>query len=222
MNAINHSITALVIKKYSPSTPLLPILISVQLIEVLWVVLNIIGVEHTDFEPTVSSLADVHLEFAPYSHSIAFTILWAALAWWVVAAIFKKPAWGPAIAIGVMSHIVLDIITHSPDVEIIPFLGWPEIGSGLYGIPVYALVLELAYAVLCWWLVKGSGLLLAGILVLNLFGVTFYLPQIQGLETLLASYPYFFAPVIGVHILLGWGAIYYLGKREQTLQPVTP
>ena len=38
MNAINHAVTALVIKKYHRDVPLLPLLISVQLIEMVWVI----------------------------------------------------------------------------------------------------------------------------------------------------------------------------------------
>ncbi len=46
MNAINHAATSLLIKN-TPHVPIIPILILVQLIEVFWVVLNIVGPEFT-------------------------------------------------------------------------------------------------------------------------------------------------------------------------------
>jgi hypothetical protein len=43
MYAINHAATALLLKKKEPAMPVWPLLISVQLVEVLWVVFNYIG-----------------------------------------------------------------------------------------------------------------------------------------------------------------------------------
>ena len=40
MFAINHAATGLIIKKIYPDVPMAIILVSVQLIEILWVVLN--------------------------------------------------------------------------------------------------------------------------------------------------------------------------------------
>jgi membrane-bound metal-dependent hydrolase YbcI (DUF457 family) len=215
MNAINHAATALIIKKYYPSVPIIPILVSVQLIEMLWVVLNIAGIEQTEFSNKVSSLADVHLVHMPYSHSLLFTLLWAFSAWFIVSKILNKPRWGLPLFIGVCSHIVLDLATHTRDIEIIPFLNWPELGSGLYGIPLAALCFEIGYSVLCWRIINGSKFTLIALLILNLFSLSFYVPQISGPEGFLSDYPAFFAPVIGIHILFGLVSVWYLSKREQ-------
>ena len=47
MNAINHAATALLINKKWPGVPIIPVLISVQLVEFLWVVFNLLGIETT-------------------------------------------------------------------------------------------------------------------------------------------------------------------------------
>ena len=215
MNAINHAVTALVLKKYSPATPLIPLLISVQLIEIVWVILNITGIEVTIMDPEVHSLANVHLAHMPFSHSVIFTLLWAALGWLLVAKIFRRPQWGLMVFIGICSHIVLDIATHVQDIEFIPFLGWPEIGSGLYGVPVMALVVEIIYSVFCWKLLRGQLLMLISLMVLQLFSLTFYVPQLTGMETLFEEWPQLFAPVIGVHIIFGLVAVGFLYHLEQ-------
>jgi hypothetical protein len=71
--AINHAATALVVKKKYPQAPLPLLLISVQLMELLWVALNYVDIEYSTTEATVSSVLDVHLAYMPYSHSIAST-----------------------------------------------------------------------------------------------------------------------------------------------------
>ena len=50
MFAINHAATGLIIKKIYPDVPITTILVSVQLIEILWVILNYLGVERTTTE----------------------------------------------------------------------------------------------------------------------------------------------------------------------------
>ncbi len=81
MFAINHAATALVIKKAYPNVPIAAILISVQLIEILWVILNFLGIEKTTTENSVKSVKDVHLAYMPYSHSMVTTVGLAAGAW---------------------------------------------------------------------------------------------------------------------------------------------
>ena len=46
MYAINHAATALLLKKKAPAAPLWPLLVSVQLVELLWVLFNYIGIEY--------------------------------------------------------------------------------------------------------------------------------------------------------------------------------
>jgi hypothetical protein len=67
MFAIDHPATALIIKKVYPDVPMALILVSVQLIEILWVALNFLGVEKTRTESRVESVSDVHLEYMPFS-----------------------------------------------------------------------------------------------------------------------------------------------------------
>ena len=65
MYAINHAATALLLKKKQPAAPMWLLLLSVQLVEVFWVILSYFGFEHTSF-----SQGKLHLDFLPYSHSV--------------------------------------------------------------------------------------------------------------------------------------------------------
>lgn len=124
MFAINHAATALPLKRAFPGVPLIPLLISVQLLEVVWVALNYAGVEITTTEPVVTSVVDVHLAYMPFSHSIASAVVIA-----LVVALATWRWWGPkamglALAAGILSHLVLDLVTHSPDIALAPLREW--------------------------------------------------------------------------------------------------
>jgi hypothetical protein len=214
MNAINHAATALIINKKWPGVPIVPVLVSVQLVEVLWVVFNLLGIEITTTEQQVRALNDIHLAYMPYSHSITATALLAILVWVVVAKLLKKPAWGLALAVAVSSHIILDLATHVHDIALAPGIESPKFGSGLYGVPLLALVVETIYGILCWWVFRGSKALLAIIVMFNLAALSFYSAVIPGPEHLLAGHPKIFAAVIGVHIIAGLVAVGYLARSH--------
>ena len=219
MNAINHAATALLINKKWPGVPIIPVLISVQLVEFLWVVFNLLGIETTTTEPQVRALNDIHLDYMPYSHSIAATVLLALTVWVLVAKLLRKPAWGLALAMAVSSHLVLDLVTHVHDIALAPGIESPKFGSGLYAIPLLALGIETLYGVWCWWVFRGSKALLTVIVLFNLAALSFYSPLIPGPEHLLAGHPKIFAAVIGVHIILGLLAVGFFAHSHWRPSP---
>ena len=214
MNAINHAATALLINKKWPGVPIIPVLLSVQLVEFLWVAFNLLGLEVTTTEPQVRALDDIHLAYMPYSHSIAATAVLAFTVWVVVAKLLNKPTWGLALAVAVSSHIVLDLATHVHDIALAPGIESPKFGSGLYGVPLLALVVETIYGIWCWWVFRGSKALLAVIVLFNLAALSFYTPAIPGPEQFLAGHPKIFAAVIGVHIIVGLVAVEFFARSH--------
>jgi hypothetical protein len=70
MFAINHAATALIIKKEFINVPIVWLLISVQFMEMVWIILNFLGIEKTTTEKEVRYVGDVHLSYMPFSHSI--------------------------------------------------------------------------------------------------------------------------------------------------------
>ena len=69
----------------------------------------------------------------PYSHSIASAVVLSLVAFFVSAKVLGKPTAGLALAAGVLSHLILDLITHAPDIAIVPGIDEPKFGLGLYG-----------------------------------------------------------------------------------------
>src|SRR5215471_13517050 len=151
MFAVDHASTALLIKRRFPSVSLIPMLLSVQAMELAWVGLNYLGVERTTTEAQVRSVADIHLAYMPYSHSVATAAGAALLAWLFVEKGLGRPLLGRAIGIGIASHLVLDLVTHARDIALWPGSAVPALGLGLYDhAPMWGFALEMAYGAVCW------------------------------------------------------------------------
>ena len=212
MFAINHAATALLIKRRFPEQPIVPLLISVQWMELLWVGFNLTGLERTTTEPAVRSVADIHLAFIPYSHSVAMSLGYAALAWVVLSILMRRPRLGLAVAIGIASHLVLDLLTHARDIAPAPGVDSPMLGLGLYGaFPLGAFVLEMLYGIFCWWVYKGGRMLLAVIVFFNAVNLSLLSADVPGPESLLANRPtaivlVILAQIVVTLVLVGWFA----------------
>lgn len=239
MFAVDHSATALLIKRRYPSVSIAPLLISVQAMELAWVVLNYLGVERTTTEATVRSVADIHLAYISYSHSVATVTAAALIVWWTIERMLGRSALGRAVAIGIVSHLVLDIATHAPDIALWPGSPFTPLGLGLYSsAPAAAFVVELLYGVLCWWVYRGSGALLAVIVAGNLANLSFFFAGIPGPEQLLAGHPMLtvsliFVQIVTMLVLVGLfsskrprtrsvPALAALGRTDSRSSPATP
>ncbi len=203
MFAINHAATALIIKKEFVNVPIVWLLISVQFMEILWVILNFLGLERTTTEKEVRYVGDVHLSYMPFSHSIVAMVGVALLAWLITGKGLNQPDIGLALGIGVISHLVLDLITHSKDIAIAPVIKGPKFGLGLYAkYPMVAFILEIGYGVVCWWIYKGGWALLTTIVVFNLANISMFSSAVTGIEKHMANRPLLITTVILAQILL--------------------
>jgi len=209
MFAVDHAATALLIKRRFPSVPMPPLLISVQAMELAWVAFNCLGIEHTTTAATVRSVADIHLASIPYSHSVATSVAAAVLTWLTIERGLGRRLLGRAVAIGIVSHLVLDVATHARDIALWPGLTAPMLGTGLYSnAPSVAFAIEFAYGVLCWWIYRGSKGLLAVIVAGNLANVSFFFASVLGPEQLLTGRPWLvvavvFAQIVTMLVLVG-------------------
>jgi membrane-bound metal-dependent hydrolase YbcI (DUF457 family) len=209
MFAVDHAATALLIKRRYPSVSIAPILLSVQAMELAWAALNYIGVERTTTAATVGSVADIHLAYMPYSHSIATAIAAALAVWWTIERGLRQRFLGRAVAIGIVSHLVLDLATHGADIALWPAASFPRVGLGLYdSAPAAAFVVEVLYGVLCWRVFRGSTTLLTVIVVANLANASFFFRGLAGPEALLAGRPmlvvsFVFAQIVAMLVLVG-------------------
>jgi hypothetical protein len=214
--AINHAAAALVIKRKDPTVSLIWLLISVQFMEFMWVAFNYLGIERTTTNDTVAFVGDIHLTHMPWSHSVATTLGIAALAWFVLAKGLGKAKLGVAVGIGIASHLVLDVLTHQPDLQLAPFVSYPKLGLGIYGAaPLAAFAFELGFGIWCWWYYGGGKALLAAIVLFNVANISMFAAAIPGPEAWLAHRPTLLTTVIFVQIVATLAAVGYLASRTQ-------
>lgn len=218
MFAIDHAATALLIKRRFPQTPMLWLLMSVQLMELLWVVLNFLGVERTTTAAAVHTVSEIQLAYMPYSHSVASGALLALLAWLAIGKGLHRPIVGLAVGFGILSHLILDFITHAPDIALAPGVSERKLGLGLYSAaPMVAFFLEIAYGVLCWRFYRGGYGLLAAIVLFNVANLSMFSAAVPGPEEFLAGRPTMIVTVIAIQIALTLTAVGVLSKSKQEL-----
>lgn len=209
MFAINHASASLLFKKHTRNeVSFVWLLVAVQFIELLWVTFNLLGIEKVTTEAAVHYVGDIHLSYMPYSHSIlSSAILSGAVL--IGFGLWKSWRIGIIMGLALLSHIILDFITHTQDLP----LGYANdyfVGLGLYDkLPILGFFLELGFGLFCWWYVKGSRTLFWIILIFNLANLTMFLPQVDGLEAMMANQPTLIVVVILIQIvvtlaLVGW------------------
>jgi len=216
MFAVDHASTALLVKRRYPSVSLAPILVSVQAMELAWVGLNYLGIERTTTEATVHSVADVHLAYMPYSHSVGTAVAAAVLVWLLIEKGFGRAALGRAVGLGIASHLILDLATHGHDIALWPGWSTPKLGLGLYeAAPLVAFFVEFFYGVFCWYVYRGGPGLLAIISLGNLANLSFLSPAVPGPEEYLAGRPLLLVTVIFVQIVMTLVLVGSVARRGQ-------
>ena len=150
---LGHFGVGLAAKKLTPYTSLGTLLLSAQLLDLIWPVLVLRGVEQVRIQPGITALNPLDFVSYPWSHSLLMAAAWA-LAFAALYVVVRRYPRG-AIAAGtlVVSHWVLDLISHRPDLPLYPG-GGPLVGFGLWQSVPATLVVEL--------LLLGIGLYLYG------------------------------------------------------------
>jgi len=138
-------------RKASPSISLGALFLACQFADLLWPTLVLAGVERVEIAPGATAMTPLDFVSYPYSHSLAALVLWGVILGAAYAALRRAPAAAAlTLALLVVSHWVLDYITHRPDLPLT--IGGPRVGLGLWNSVPGTLAAELA--------VFGAGLAL--------------------------------------------------------------
>jgi membrane-bound metal-dependent hydrolase YbcI (DUF457 family) len=139
---IGHFGFGLGAKKFAPKVSLGTLFMAVQWADLLWPVMLLLGVEHVGLRPDNTKFP---LDFTDYpvTHSLAMGIVWGALFGFIYWLIKKDIRSAVVVGICVVSHWVLDLIVHQPDLPLFPGNS-PKVGFGLWNWPVLTAVIEFA------------------------------------------------------------------------------
>lgn len=186
-----------------------------QLVELLWILFNYVGLERPNITPDA-----IHLDFLPYSHSVTSALILASIAWGFGKAVRRSNV-GAAIALGILSHILLDIIHHEPNIALLPMQWGPQFGLNLQGYPVLDFFVELAFCIACWAFFRGTKGLLIGLVIFNLLNIPLMFPR-QNAFTPFMEHHNLLPTVILIQVVATWVAVWWLGKRTVILEDAFP
>jgi hypothetical protein len=140
---LGHFGAGLAAKRLTPYTSLGTLIFSVQLLDLAWPTLLALGVERARVVPGHTVVTPLAFDYYPWSHSLLMACAWAALlaAGYAVFRRYPRGAW--VLGAGVVSHWVLDVVVHGPDLPLAPGVG-PAVGLGLWNSLRVTLLLEAA------------------------------------------------------------------------------
>lgn len=147
---IAHFGVALAAKRVAPGPSLGTTVLAAQWADGLWPVLVLLGVEQVRIVPGITTVTPLDFVSYPYSHSLVADVGWAAL--FAVVYGLSRRDWRGAtwLAVLVLSHWVLDVVAHRPDMPTWP--DGPKLGLGLWNSLPATLIVEFALFGLGAWL----------------------------------------------------------------------
>lgn len=136
---LGHYGVALAAKRYAPRTSLGTLILAAQLLDLLWPAFLLIGWERVHIAPGLMRASPLDFERYPISHSLLMAAVWAVLLGGGYNVFRRYPRGAAAIAVAVVSHWVLDLVVHRPDLPLWPGsstkLGlslWNSIGATIF------------------------------------------------------------------------------------------
>ena len=141
---LGHYALAFGAKRLAPSVSLGTLFLACQFADLLWPTLVLLGIERVEIDPGNTLVTPLNFVSYPYSHSLVMLLVWAvAFALLYRAVRGARPMATITIAALVLSHYVLDVVTHRPDMPI-TIGGAQKIGLGLWNYPGTTLAVESA------------------------------------------------------------------------------
>lgn len=140
---IGHFAVALAAKKAAPKTSLGTLILAAQLPDLLWPIFLLLGVEHARISPGATAVTPLDFTSYPLSHSLLADIGWGLLLAGLYLLTRRNLRGGFLLALLVLSHWLLDALSHRPDLPL-----WPGsqtmVGLGLWNSTFATVAIELA------------------------------------------------------------------------------
>lgn len=146
---IGHFALSFAAKRWVPRVSLAALFGAAAFADLLWPVLVAAGVEAVRITPGITVMTPLDFVSYPYSHSLVMLAVWGLLFGWIGARAVRDRGVFLVLFALVVSHWVLDYVTHRPDMPLYP--NGPKLGLGLWNDPLAERAIELGmYAVGIW------------------------------------------------------------------------
>lgn len=138
---IGHFGVGLAGKKVCREVSLGTLIMAAQWLDLIWPVLVLLNIEIVKINPGDTKMTPLDFVSYPFSHSLLFVVMWGVL-FGGVYFVFKRN-FKNSIILGllVLSHWVLDLFVHRPDLPLYP--GGTVEGFGLWNYPYLEIPFEI-------------------------------------------------------------------------------
>lgn len=129
---VGHYAVAFAGKRAAPAVSLGTLFLAAELADLIWPNLVLAGIELVEIDPGNTAMTPLEFVYYPYSHSLVALSVWAVLAA-VAYRLARGLRPGAMVTVGllVLSHWVLDALSHRPDVPL-TIGGSAKVGLGLW------------------------------------------------------------------------------------------
>ena len=149
---IGHFAVALAAKKVAAKLSLGTLFLSVQLLDLFWPIFLLLGLEHVRIDPGNTIVTSFFFYDYPITHSLLGAIGWSLLFAIVYFSINRCYKSASIVGAAVLSHWVLDLVTHRPDLPLIPGVEI-YVGLGLWNSLIGTIAVEggfFVFAIVCY------------------------------------------------------------------------
>ena len=140
---LGHYALAFGAKRMAPAVSLGTLFMACQFADLLWPTLVMLGIEIVEIDPGNTLVTPLNFVKYPYSHSLVMLLVWAMVFALLYFAIRRGRAGAITVGVLVLSHYLLDVITHRPDMPV-TIDGATRLGMGLWNYPGTTLATESA------------------------------------------------------------------------------
>jgi hypothetical protein len=139
---VGHYGISFAIKRRDKTLPLWVLFLAVQLLDVAWAPLVLLGIEKVRIAPGITRSNPLDLYYMPYTHSLIAAGLWSVGAAALYGLIWRTSGLSSRVLVGlaVFSHWLLDLVVHRPDLPL--YDDRAKVGMGLWNMPAVAFGLE--------------------------------------------------------------------------------
>jgi membrane-bound metal-dependent hydrolase YbcI (DUF457 family) len=152
---IGHFAVGFGAKRFAPRSSMAVLLAAPQLADILWPIFVLTGWEQVRIDPGNTRFTPLDFVSYPWSHSLLMLCVWATAFGAIYYALSRYWPGTVAIWIGVVSHWVLDWVTHRPDMPLYP--GGARYGLGLWNSIAGTMAVEiLMFAAGVWMYARAT------------------------------------------------------------------
>lgn len=140
---LGHFAVGFASKRLAPKTSAGALIVAPLFLDVLWPLFLATGLESVRIDPGNTAFTPLDLHDYPYSHSLLMAVVWSLAFAGLYLAVTRYRRGAVVLGLGVLSHWVLDFVTHRPDLPLYPGSG-TYVGLGLWSSRVGTLLVESA------------------------------------------------------------------------------